>query len=238
MTLHEFETWFLTYVVKVYHQTIHNGINKTPTQQWQIGLFGDDFNEGIGIPALPSNPKTILLDFMPSVERTIQRNGVNIGGLNYYDPSLNNFINQTDSSTKKKKQFTFRQDPRDISIIWFYDPILKTYFDIPLANQALPAMSLWEYKQLYKQVKQQSGTVNESLIYQAWEDMQALVETSEQTTKTLRRQEQRRKSHTKSQEIHQPLKDDISAMQAIAKPESVQPIVEDDDGLDFFEDIR
>lgn len=238
LTLHEFETWFLTYVVKVYHQTIHNGINKTPTQQWQIGLFGDDFNEGIGIPALPSNPKTILLDFMPSVERTIQRNGVNIGGLSYYDPSLNNFINQTDSSTKKKKQFTFRQDPRDISIIWFYDPILKTYFDIPLANQALPAMSLWEYKQLYKQVKQQSGTVNESLIYQAWEDMQALVETSEQTTKTLRRQEQRRKTHIKSQQIHQPLKDDISAMQAIAKPESVQPIVEDDDGLDFFEDIR
>ena len=68
--------------------------------------------------------------------------------------------------------------------------------------------------------------------------MQALVETSEQTTKTLRRQEQRRKTHIKSQQIHQPLKDDISAMQAIAKPESVQPIVEDDDGLDFFEDIR
>lgn len=239
LTLHEFEQWFLTYVTKVYHHTVHSSINKTPVQQWQIGLFGDDFTDGIGIPALPSNQKTLLLDFLPSVERTIQRNGVNIGGLNYYDPSLNHFINQTDNNTKKKKQFTFRQDPRDISVIWFYDPVLKTYFDIPLANKALPAMSLWEYKALYKEVKKQSGTVNETLIYQAWEDMQVLVETSEKNTKTLRRQEQRRKSHTKSQKVHQPLKDENSISQASIVFNTAQPVSNnDDDDLDFFEDIR
>ena len=44
-------------------------------------------------------------------------------------------------------------------------------------------MSLWEYKALYKQVKQAAGTVNDALIYQAWEDMQSLVETSEKTLK-------------------------------------------------------
>lgn len=238
LTLNEFETWFLTYVVKVYHQTIHNGINKTPTQQWQIGLFGDDFNEGIGIPALPANPKTLLLDFMPSVERTIQRNGVTIGGLNYYDPCLNNFINQTDNTRQEKQKFIFRQDPRDITIVWFYDSILKTYFSVPLANQALPAMSLWEYKQLHKQVKQEVGTVNEALIYQAWEDMQALIETSQKNTKTLRRQEQRRKSHAKSQKIHQPLKDEISSIDTTAVLSTKQLVEEEDDGLDFFEDIR
>lgn len=238
LTLHEFEKWFVTYVTKIYHNSIHNGINKTPIEQWQIGLFGDDFNEGIGIPALPSNQKTILLDFLPSVERTIQRNGVNIGGLTYYDPSLNHFINQTDSVTRKKKQFIFRQDPRDISIIWFYDPVMKTYFDIPLANQALPAMSLWEYKALYKEVKKQSGTVNDALIYQAWEDMQLLIETSEKNTKTLRRQEQRRKSHIKSQKVHQPLKDENSVIPPTLNID--QPVIDDndDDDLDFFEDIR
>ena len=239
LTLDEFETWFLTYVAKVYHHTVHSSINKTPTEQWQIGIFGDSFSDGIGVPALPSNQKTILLDFMPRIERTIQRNGVNINGLNYYDPSLNNFINQTDSTTNKKKQFIFRQDPRDISIVWFYDPILKTYFDIPLANQALPAMSLWEYKQIYKQVKQQSGTVNEALVYQAWEDMQALVETSEQSTKTLRRQEQRRKFHTKSQKVHQPLKNEISSSQTEEAFDTTHLVdKEDDNDLDFFEDIR
>lgn len=238
LTLDEFETWFLTYVTKVYHQTVHSSINKTPAEQWRIGIFGDSFSDGIGVPALPSNQKTILLDFMPSIERTIQRNGVNIGGLNYYDPSLNNFINQTDSTTNKKKQFIFRQDPRDISIVWFYDPTLKTYFDIPLANQALPAMSLWEYKQIHKQVKQQSGIVNEALVYQAWEDMQALVETSEQSTKTLRRQEQRRKFHAKSQKIHQPLKDEINTNQSAVALKTTNLEEDDDDDLDFFEDIR
>lgn len=238
LTLHEFELWFVTYITKIYHQTVHSGINKTPIQQWQIGLFGNDFNEGIGIPALPSNHKTLLLDFLPSVERTIQRNGVNIGGLTYYDPSLNHFINQTDNDTKKKRQFTFRQDPRDISIIWFYDPVLKTYFNIPLANQALPAMSLWEYKALYKEVKNQSGTVNEALIYQAWEDMQSLVESSEKNTMTSRRQEQRKKIHTKSQEIHQPLKDENNFTQVNIALNTAQSVNDDDDDLDFFEDIR
>ena len=239
LTLSEFETWFLTYITKIYHKTIHRSIKKTPIDQWQLGIFGDNFNEGIGIPALPSSHKTLLLDFMPSIERTIQRNGVNIGGLNYYDPSLNNFINQTDKTTKKKSKFIFRQDPRDISIIWFYDPVLKTYFDIPLANQALPAMSLWEYRQIYKQVKQQSGTVNEALVYQAWEDMQVLVETSEQNTKTLRRQEQRRKFHAKSQKVHQPIKDDINSSQTTIVIDQTHSVNDDDDGgLDFFEDIR
>ena len=239
LTLDEFETWFLTYITKVYHKSVHRSIGKTPTEQWQLGIFGDNFNEGIGIPALPSSHKTLLLDFMPGIERTIQRNGVNIGGLNYYDPSLNNFINQTDKATKKKQKFVFRQDPRDISIIWFYDPILKTYFDIPLANQALPAMSLWEYRQIYKQVKQQSGTVNEALIYQAWEDMQALVETSEESTLTLRRDGQRRKFHAKSQEIHQPVKDEINSRQTTVAADTTYSENDDgDDDLDFFEDIR
>ena len=243
LTLNEFETWFLTYVVKVYHHTIHSGINKTPTQQWQIGLFGDEFNEGTGIPALPANPSTVVLDFMPSVERTVQRNGVTIEGLTYYDACLNNFINQTESGSQKKETFIFRQDPRDISLVWFYDPILKTYFTVPLANQAFPVMSRWVYKQLYKQVKAESSKVNDALISQAWSEMQELVETSTKSTKTSRKYEQRMKSHTKSQKIYQHLKEDMP-------DEGIDESIADqvngsnrddgnrDDGNDFFEDIR
>ncbi len=234
LTFAEFEKWFLTYVVKVYHHTVHNGINKTPTQQWKIGLFGDEFTDGIGIPALPANPSTVILDFMPSVERTIQRNGVTIDGLTYYDACLNNFINQTESGSKKKETFTFRQDPRDISLVWFYDPIIKTYFTVPLANQAFPVMSRWVYKQLYKQVKAENGRANDALISQAWSEMQELVETSTKNTKTSRKYEQRMKSHTKSQEIYQHLKDE----DVVDEASSNQVIDNDDDGDDFFEDIR
>ncbi len=67
--------------------------------------------------------------------------------------------------------------------------------------------------------------------------MQSLVESSEKNTTTSRRQEQRKKLHTKSQEIHQPLKDENNFTQVNIALNTAQS-VNDDDDLDFFEDIR
>ena len=40
---------------------------------------------------------------------------------------------------KRKRQFIVRRDPRDISMIYFYDPELQEYFAIPYRNTASPA---------------------------------------------------------------------------------------------------
>ena len=115
---------------------------------------------------------------------------------------MNPFINTKDENGKAKK-YLFRRDPRDISKIWFYDPIIKKYFKIPFANQALPQMSVWEFKQLSKIVLEKHNTVNQQLIYQAWDEMQSLVSNAEANTKKLRRQQQRKKIHKKSQDIYE-----------------------------------
>lgn len=247
LTLDEFETWFLTYVTKVYHQKPHSALGCSPAQQWRIGIFGDDTHEGIGIPSIPSSPQTLILDFMPSVERTIQHTGVTIDGLQYYDTVLNSYINTTDHKTGGKRKFIFRQDPRDISSVWFFDPNIKQYFKIPCANQAFPPMSIWEYNLLRKQVKQRSGTVNESLIYQAWEEMRTMVDSAQATTKTARRQAQRRKLHIQSQKIHESSKpaldsigfDEIDSMgQGLKTPAPPASHEYEDTGITYFEDIE
>jgi putative transposase len=245
LTLQEFEKWFLTYVTMDYHESIHSGIERSPKEQWRIGIFGDGFESGVGLPSIPSDRHTLVLDFMPSVERTIQRNGATIDGLQYYDACLNNFINHTDGNGIKTK-FIFRRDPRDITRIWFYDPELLQYFSVPLANQVLPPISLWEYRRVYRQVKQESGTVNEALIYQALQDMQTLVEESKNTTKKVLRSEQSKKFHTKSQTMYGKLKPDESEEVDILDtlPESTRilnnkvetELDESDDDL-YFEDI-
>lgn len=247
LTLYEFEKWFLTYITKEYHENIHSSIKRSPKEQWRIGIIGDGFESGVGLPPIPSDPHTLVLDFMPSIERTVQRNGVTIGGLQYYDACLNNFINQTDKNGRKTK-FIFRQDPRDITKVWFYDPEILQYFSVPLANQALPPISLWEYRKIYRQIKQNSGTVNESLIYQALEEMQTLVEESKNATKKMRRSEQRKKSHQKSQAMYDKLKKNGKVEEAMLKstPELTRVSIlntidivsndNDDDDL-YFEDI-
>ena len=237
MTLAEFEQWVLTYITKVYHETTHSALETTPNEKWKIGIFGNDYEAGTGLPAIPSDPQTLTLDFMPSLERTIQRYGVKIDGLIYYDPCLNSFVNELeDKSSQKKTKFIFRQDPRDISYVWFFDPLIKSYFSVPLANQATPAMSLWEYKFLKKQVKEASGTVNNELIYRAWDDMKSIVSESQSATISERRKEQRRKSHVQSQEIYKPLKEQQSADSNTYQPNAVSDI--NDSGLDYFEDIE
>ena len=93
MTFFEFEKWLVTFITKIYHKRVHNSLSLTPEQQWEEGLFGDE--NSIGFIQKPSSNSTIILDFLPIYERTIQKNGVNIGGLNYYDHVLRTKINQT-----------------------------------------------------------------------------------------------------------------------------------------------
>lgn len=246
LTLGEFEKWFLTYITKVYHQSIHSGIERTPARQWEIGIFGDSYSDGIGIPALPVDETTLKLDFMPSFERTIQSSGVRIDGLHYYAPCLNNYVNTSDDKSVKNK-FIFRRDPRDISRLWFFDPELKEYFITPFANQTLPSMSLWEYQQIRKRVKLQNGISNEHLIYQAWDEMQTLAENAESTTKTQRRKDQKRKNNAKSQKRYDNTSARENTLDSMTSSPSeaivtkhIEPIsnYDEDDGLNFFEDIE
>lgn len=252
LTLDEFEKWFLTYVVNVYHQRLHSGINHIPAKKWHIGIFGDKDNIGSGLPTLPSDSKTLTLDFMPSIERTIQHTGVTIEGIRYYDPYLNNYINAM--LDNKKRKFIFRQDPRDISVIWFFDPEIHQYFPIPYANQSMRIMSLWVLRQIKEKLKKEVGEVNEALINQAWDEMQELVKNSQAATKTARRQAQRQKFHKKSQDYREQssqfmeLSNNVESMNesdveatlnTLGSPYQMDNInITHDDELDYFEDIE
>ena len=201
MTLDEFETWLINYIVNVYHKRTHSALGMSPVQKWRLGIFGDRDHVGCGYPQMPVDEQTLLLDFLPSEKRTIQHNGVTIDGLRYYDVALNMYINDSDERGKSK-EFLFRRDPRNIGKIWFYDPKLKRYFPIPFADQSLPDMSIWEYKQVRQYLKDKDEKlIHSQQIHDALTEMRELVEQSAQRTKKARRQAQRQKVHAKSEVV-------------------------------------
>ena len=191
MTFFEFEKWLVTFITKIYHKRVHNSLFLTPEQQWEEGLFGDE--NSIGFIQKPSSNSTIILDFLPIYERTIQKNGVNIDGLNYYEHVLRTKINQTENG--KKKQFIFKRDPRDIRYVWFYEESTKEYFKIPVANQNMPSMTAWEFDSIKTNLKNKGlKRVNQDAILEAREELHNQIQLSVKNSKKARRDSQRLKN--------------------------------------------
>ncbi|MDN5058672.1 Mu transposase C-terminal domain-containing protein [Aliarcobacter butzleri] len=190
MTFSEFERFLVTFITKVYHKRLHEGIKMSPEQLWDIGIFGDE--APIGLPPKPSDSQSVLIDFLPYFKRTIQKNGINIEGLNYYDYVLRSKIHEIDEETGKKKQFICKRDPRNIKFIWFYDDNVQQYYKISVADQSLPNMTLWEYDLIKRNLYDKGiQNINHAQIIEAHEELYQQIESSVKKSKKARREQQR-----------------------------------------------
>jgi putative transposase len=197
MTLSEFERWFSITVVEVYHQRRHHELGVTPLQKYEEGIFGTAERPGRGLPDRLLDERRLRLDFMAYQERTVQRHGLVIDEIQYYDDVLRPWISAPDPSDttgKRKRKFIIRRDPRDISKVYFYDPELKQYFEIPYRNTAYPPMSVWELRDVRRRLKDEGQkAINEALIFDAYNRLRALEAEAVVETKKVRRAAQRRR---------------------------------------------
>ncbi len=235
LTLTEFEHWFATFVVDVYHRRIHSALNISPMDKFREGIFGTPEKPGAGLPDRIIDEATLRLDFMPFVERTVQDNGVVIDDIHYYHDVLRTWINATEPDKPKvKRKFIFRRDPRDISTVWFFDPQLKTYFPIPYRDTSHPPISIWELREAKKAAEGQSkDEATERNIFDAYERMREIEENAKGKTKSARRAVQRRKTGIEAATSH------ISTQTRVL-PEVSQPFPQKDikpfDELDDLSD--
>lgn len=204
LTFDEFETWLIREIL-IYNETYHSKIYMSPSRKWHIGIFGNsDQDPLVGIPPRPTDPLTLQRDFLPSFDRTVQHYGVQID-LMYYSEALRPWINAKDKDTGKARTFVFRRDPRDISYIWFFDPLLKQYFKVPASNQAFPAASIFEFKAAKKRaVDEGHAAINEPLLKRYILENRELVANAEAHTTKTRRQAQRNRNHAKGKTPAEP----------------------------------
>lgn len=236
-TLAEFEKWLVTFICTVYHERIHSSIGMTPAKKWEIGIFGDSKTPAHGLPKRAVDEKTLWLDFLPSYSRTIQNYGVEIEGLFYFDDILRKWINLPNPyDPSGKNKFTFRVDPRDISKAWFYEPELKQYFEISLADRVLPAMSLWEYKQVKTAARKEGmKSVNVPQLMNALTDLRQQTEEAKERTKSARLKQQKSKIHAKK--ITPVTVQQEAQAEPVAVPLTSNHLVDDDD-IQAFEELE
>ncbi|HAT3994298.1 TPA: DDE-type integrase/transposase/recombinase [Elizabethkingia anophelis] len=206
LTINEFEKWFVTYIVNVYHHKIHAGINMSPLEKYKKGIFGEGEEHGTGLPPKLQNERRVRLDFMPYVERTVQEYGVLIDHICYYDDVLRKYIHSKEDNSKysRKQKFIFKRDPRDISMVYFFDPELNDYFEIPYRDTSKPPISIWEFNEVVTKLQKQDIAVNEDNIFEAYKEMEEIELKAIRDTKKLKKHS--RFSDKRNENVHSILK--------------------------------
>jgi len=231
MTLSELEEWLAVFITQVYHQRVHSELRTSPIKRYEQGILGTKDHPGTGLPHRVLDEDRLRLDFMPHLERTIQPRGVVVDEIHYFSDVLRRFINAVDpDDLRHKRKFIFKRDPRDISVLYFYDPDVKRYYPIPYRDTSRPALSVWELREVTGRLKEEGRRdIDENLIFAAYARMRAAEEQAVRETKRARRDGQRRLHHqqaVKPQLSDQPLSSYQDEEQAVQSPTPITPFEE------------
>ena len=197
MTLSELETWLATYITSVYHLRLHSGIGTSPLQRWEEGILGTAKQPGVGFQSRSLDEDRVRLDFMPYIERTVQQYGVEIDGIAYYNDRLRRHIKAKDPVNPKcRRRFRFRRDPRDISVVYFFDPEANEYCAIPYRDTSHRPISVWELRDAKRRLKEEARSkIDERAIFSALNQLRETVDNAKRQTTHTRRAAQRRRAH-------------------------------------------
>ncbi len=202
MTLNELEYHIVYWITKIYHHKRHSKIEMSPFQKWEEGVWGTKTTAGTGLKERVKDEDTFFIDFLPEFESTIQRVGVQKDNLFYFADCLRMWVNSLDpedKTKKKKRKFIFKRNPRDISLIWFYEPNSNTYFKVPTAKREIPPISIYEYKQVQKYLRsERKDSKDQQEIYQAILHLREHLKKSITLTRKQRRETQRQKENAKA----------------------------------------
>ncbi|AMJ65965.1 hypothetical protein AXW84_11370 [Hymenobacter sp. PAMC 26628] len=181
--------------MNVYHHRTHKALGMSPYERYTQGILGSPGKPGIGLRPRHQDGRQIYLDFMPMEERTIQREGVVINHFHYYAPELRPFIgSRSDGPGNPPRRFIFKRDPRDLRSIYFLHPTTQIYHQVPLAKMERPAISLWEQREIIRQLlamNPERTRLTEDVIFKGLDRLEAIqlkaIRTTGKVTKAARR---------------------------------------------------
>lgn len=159
----------------------------SPLQRYEEGVLGTNEYPGRGLPSrfLGEDVSQFRLNLMPFEEHEVHQCGIVFDDIYYYHDVLHPWINAADpcdKSGRRKRKFTIRRDPHDISVVYFYDSEAGLYREIPYRNSSHPAISLWELHTI-RQLLAKNGCnpIDEASIFEAYTRLSAIHISARQT---------------------------------------------------------
>ena len=151
MTLRELEVWLALEITGSYHVRAHRALDTTPIAVWAAGVDEAALR-------MPADPKQFLVDFLPSEQRVLQRDGLHLFHIRYWSDELRWLMGN------ESRKFTLKYDPRDLSRIFVLteDGIIEAR----PADLTRPAITLWEHRAARRALREAGRrSVDEELIF-------------------------------------------------------------------------
>lgn len=178
MTLDELEAWLALEITGSYHVRVHNALEMTPSAAWAARVDKARLR-------MPADLRQFLVDFLPSEQRVLQRDGLHLFHIRYWADELRWLMG------RESRKFTLKYDPRDLSRIFVLtdDGIIEAR----PADLTRPAITLWEHRAARRALREDGRrSVDEELIFSTIQAQRVLVDTAMRQTKATRRHQARR----------------------------------------------
>lgn len=237
MTISELEQWYLDFVINVYHKTEHRLLGITPEEKfYQVSLGVGDGTIPF-LPTVPANTLKLRMALLPSMERTVQKNGITIDYITYFSETLRKWIIPAQYKKLSNKIHTrnvlCRRDPRDISKIYVYDPDIDDYITVPYSDIKRPAINLSELRRAIAEAKKEvTGRELEMHdVFRTHERLNGYVEKAKREKRsTLRRNSS--KKHTKKALEYE--KEILEKRTETSKPEENAPAPLKENDFEYY----
>lgn len=155
------------WIIDVYLQTPHRGIQELPAEKWRA--------ETSGLPP-PLPPSAAALDTVLGMraQRVVFHYGVELEGLKYNSIELGELRRRMGTSFEAELTF----DPSDLGHINLLDPHKGSYIQVPALNQTYAnRLSLWQHKVIRRYAQERLNARTDILaLAQAKAEIRALID--------------------------------------------------------------
>jgi putative transposase len=165
----------------------HKALEAPPAAVWQARI-------GQVAVRAPEDVRRFLIDFLPTEQRVLRRDGLHLHHIRYWSDELRWHVG------RGLEKFTVKYDPRDLSVVFVR--VGDGYLEARPADRTRPSIALWEHRSALRALRETGRqAVDENLIFSTILAQRALVDEATRTTKAMRRDVARRPKPSQARAI-------------------------------------
>jgi len=177
ISLNELEKALTIFLVDIYAERRHRGLNGVPARRWERSWTGDF------IPRLPPSRDELMI-LLGKVEwRVLHSYGIELESLRYNASGLGELRERLRGEKVKLKYH-----PGDLSRIYIFDPFEKCYHELPsLTPEYTQGLSIWKHRLIRRTASQEKEAVDLASLGKARQKIQEMVDRARTRKKTATR---------------------------------------------------